>query len=76
MDGDSRLVVHGHCNDGGRVRVTEEDSGEVVLRLEVEGRRKGGCLACPTVALAEPLGDCRVVDGRDGESVLLDPDGC
>ena len=75
-DGDRRLVVNGHCNDDGRVRVTEEDAGKVVLQLEVDGRRKGDCLDCPTVELAEPLGDRQVFDAHNGETVSLDSDTC
>jgi hypothetical protein len=74
-DGD-RLVVNGHCNDDGRVRVTEEDAGKVVLRLEVEGSRKGDCLDCPTIELVEPLAERKVFDAHNGETVALDPETC
>lgn len=76
LDGDRRLVVNGHCNDQGRVRVTEHDSSKVVLQMEVEGSRKGDCLVCPAVELDDALGDRTVFDAQTGETVPLDLDTC
>jgi len=76
LDGDSRVLVAGHCNEAGRVHVVDESATQVVLRLEVRGDHRGDCLECPAVELDDPVGDRAVIDATTDDPVPREQDVC